>query len=256
LRFFSSFAHGADYDALWDAFGELRTHLRETRDLDVLIAEVIVPAMAEAPVAGAETLMQELEARRAAAHAVLLDTLRRPATAALFFRFALWLSIGDWTTQIANVKAARARPMPLPKFARRKFAAVNDKFEACCADLAEATSEERHRTRIRAKNMRYAAEFFESLVRSKVARRRFRDFLKPVKELQTVLGEWNDVLVARRFLAGFAEPLTGRKVPPLAAPAVALADRIQLLGDGEFLERSAQACQALVAGEPFWRKLG
>lgn len=257
LRFFSNFIRGPDYDALWDAFAELRTHLREARDLDVLIAEVIAPAIAEGPVAGADALMQELEGRRAAAHADLLDTLRRPATGALFFRFAIWLSIGDWTMQTADVKAARLRQMPLLKFAQRKFATANDKFEACCAHLAEATSEERHRTRIRAKNMRYAAEFFESLARSKAARRRLRNFLKPVKELQTVLGEWNDILVARRVLMGFAEPQAGQKAPPLlAAPAAALADRIQLLGDSEFIERSAKACQALVAGEPFWRKLG
>ncbi len=269
LRFFKAFVAGADYEALWQEFKELGADLRKARDLDVLIADVLAPALAHDPPSGAKVLMREIEARRDKAHADLAAMLRRPAAAALFLRFAIWLQIGDWTCS-ADPKSQRRRFMPIVKYARREFAALNRKFALRCLQLPQMEQEERHRTRIRAKNLRYDAEFLKTLARRQTARKRLAAFIDAVKGLQTVLGDWNDVLMARQFLNSLALEDKGKpegevqgeakmpakpKRPSLAAAAEALRQRIEAIAETEFNERSAKACQALGDAKPFWTKL-
>jgi triphosphatase len=251
LKFFGSFVTGADRDALLDEFGEIREHLRMARDLDVFIADVITPAVGQDPAPDATALLHEIERRRDRAYVALTDLLNQPQSAALFLRFAIWVRNGDWCRS-DDEKSRKHRAMPIVKYAERKFAAMNGKFCVACAELGEVAPEERHKTRIRAKNMRYDAEFMESLTRGKTAEKRLRSFLKTLKELQTVLGDWNDLLVARTFLLSFD---VGDEMG-LAAAAVRIADHIQLVEDDEFRQKSAQCCQALVESRPFWSKLG
>ncbi len=51
----------------------------------------------------------------------------------------------------------------------------------------------RHRVRIQAKKLRYAAEFFAALNTTKASRRRYDAFLKAMKRFQEHLGELNDL---------------------------------------------------------------
>ncbi len=270
LRFFSAFVSGPDYEAVWRDLKELGAHLRKARDLDVLIADVIAPALAVDPPSGAKALMREIEARREHAYADLVAELRAPSAAALFLRFAIWLQIGDWTCS-ADSESRRRRCMPIVRYARRKFATLNHKFVLRCAELAEVSQEERHRTRIRAKNMRYDAEFLEALTRGKTANKRLRAYLHAMRNLQMVLGNWNDIVMARQFFISFVaeakeevkEEVEGdvkmataaKRHASLAATAEALGRRIDSISEAEFSEKSAKACQALVKVKPFWTKL-
>lgn len=261
LKFFGNFVEGEDRDTFLAEFREIRVHLRAARDLDVFIADVIAPAIGDNPEPDAKALLQEIERRRDGAHAALTALLGRPQSAALFLRFAVWLRNGDWSRS-DDEKNRKHRMMPIVKYAERKFAAMNGKFCVACAELGDVAPEERHKTRIRAKNMRYDAEFMESLTRGKTAEKRLRSFLKALKELQTVLGDWNDLLVARTFLLSFdtgaegtADDKAGDKTG-LAAAAARLADHIHLVEDDEFREKSARCCQALVDSRPFWSKFG
>lgn len=255
FKFFGTFVEGADRDALLADFRDIRNHLRIARDLDVLIATVIAPAVAADPSPDAKALLDEIAQRRAHAHEDLASLLRRPASAALFLRFALWLHDGDWCSS-PEAKSRKHRATSITAYAERKFALLNQKFLAACAALGEATAEERHATRIRAKNMRYDAEFMESLARGKAAQKRRQTFLKAVKDLQTVLGDWNDLLVAREFLLSFQAGGDQPENAALHAAAARIAEHIHLIDDESFRKKSAHCCQALVDSRPFWSKLG
>ena len=279
LRLFSGFVSGADYEALRADLKELGTYLRNARDLDVMIADVITPAIAIDPPSGAPALMREIEARRQKAHADLIAQLCAPSSAVLFLRFALWLEAGDWTKS-ADPKSVKQRRGPVVKYVRKKFEKMNSNFGKRCAELGQADAEARHGTRIRAKNLRYDTEFFATLARDKSASARMLAFLQAVKTLQTVLGDWNDILMARRFLTSFGQAakvaltvdtkndlspelvagtkragaLKGRKT--LIAAAQALAERFKETSQMAFDEKCAKACRALGKVKPFWAKLG
>lgn len=262
FRFFSAFLAGADFEAIKQDFKELRTLLRKARDLHVLLADVVAPAITIDPPAGGKALIRELETQRDAAQTELAVFLQNPRTAALFLRFALFVQTGDWTRD-PDPERGRKRSQRLTKFAGRKLTKMNDEFLESCSHLAEMSDEERHQTRIRAKNLRYAAEFMQRLAEGKAANERYRAFLKGLKDLQTVLGDWNDILMARRFFARFIEEASKEDESQSAArgkrsalsAAKTLASRISGLPDTDFRDKSTKACLALLAVRPFWDKL-
>jgi inorganic triphosphatase YgiF len=67
-------------------------------------------------------------------------------------------------------------------------------------DVPEAPPEERHRVRIAAKKLRYAAEFFKALYPAK----RVARYVKALEDLQDILGALNDAAVVDRLLAEVA----------------------------------------------------
>jgi triphosphatase len=78
-------------------------------------------------------------------------------------------------------------------------------------DVPEATPEERHRVRIAAKKLRYAAEFFAPLYPAK----RVARYVEALEGLQDILGALNDAAVVDRLLA---EVAAGRGRP--TAPGI------------------------------------
>lgn len=256
-RFFSGFVEGADFDAVRRELKVISGHLRQARDLDVLLGAVVPPAIADDPPEGTDALIRDIEAERATAHAELAAALSTKEAAAAFLRFAVWLEAGDWTKKSTDAEAALLRDMPLVKYARQTLEKRNRKFVARCAKLGEMDAEARHRTRISAKNIRYAAEFLGPLTRSKAARKRRKEFLQAVRELQTVLGDWNDLAAARQFFKSRAAASPESPAEePIGSAAAALAERIAQIPEAEFRERTAAAAQSLAESKPFWSRLG
>jgi CHAD domain-containing protein len=82
--------------------------------------------------------------------------------------------------------------------------------------LAELEPEARHEVRIEIKKLRYGAEFFGPLFRGTKAKKRRKQALASLEQLQEVLGELNDIAVGGDLLrppsapakegAGPAEP--------------------------------------------------
>jgi CHAD domain-containing protein len=262
FRVFSAFLTGADFDAIKLDFKELRALLRKARDLHVLLADVVTPAITVEPPAGGKMLIRELETQRDAAQGELAAFLESPRAAALFLRFRLWAETGDWSKD-PDAECGRKRSQRLVKFGKRKLSKMNEDFLAAAARLGEMSDEERHHTRIAGKNLRYVAEFFHTLAEGDAGKERYRVFLRSLKELQGVLGDWNDILMARRFFDHFteeareddeAQPASRNKRAALSA-AKTLAARIAALPPTEFRDKSAKAYQALLETKPFWHKL-
>jgi inorganic triphosphatase YgiF len=110
---------------------------------------------------------------------------------------------------------------------------------------------ERHKTRIAAKKMRYASEFFLDLG-PKSRADRYRPFIKSLSVLQDRFGQLNDLTVAEPMIptvlgAGDAEPAEGRKVAYAAGLIMGRA-----LGKSKGLTKSARRASADFLDTPIW----
>lgn len=110
--------------------------------------------------------------------------------------------------------------------------------------VPEATPEERHRVRIAAKKLRYAAEFFRSLYPAK----RVARYVGALEDLQDILGALNDAAVVDRLLAEVSQ---GGK--PIAAGVDGLVRGWVAAVAQHELARYARAWDEFKDAKPFWR---
>jgi triphosphatase len=225
--------------------------LRDARDLDVLLSEQVQPALSLAPSAGLAALLNEIKARREQAYDKLVAALRGPQAAAFYLDVALWIEAGDFgVPEIWHETVTAFMQKRLSKAARKLLKR---------GELIETDSEHRrHRTRIAAKNLRYGAEFFESLLLSKTARKRFTAFIEALKEIQEILGEHNDEVAAEDFFAKMAQELCASDADALAdavATAKTLAASSHAMPEADYLRKAKHAFRSLAETKPFWTKV-
>ncbi|REF89283.1 CHAD domain-containing protein [Methylovirgula ligni] len=248
LRLFRPLIGGAGAKAVKEDLNRIKSSLRAARDIDVLLAR-LAGKDADSAVA---TVRKLLEARREKTYAALVDVLNAPGTEDSLLRVVTWIEAGDWT-------ADAARAEPIGTFVQRKFSKSVPKFHRRCADLEEASPAERHQTRIRAKNLRYGAEFFDGLsagADAKAFRKRLRGFVAALKKLQTFLGEENDAEMAQHYFARLAEDGDSVRADAAAVAAgAALAAKLRRRGKRQFHKGAEKAREALFDTKPFWTGL-
>jgi CHAD domain-containing protein len=173
-------------DLKW--FGDL---LADARDWDVF-TDTTLPAYAAAgdePHKDAwQRTQSAADANRLAARQRLQDAMNSPRYARLALSFVQWFS------QLEAAPDDEHRT--LAGYAQKRITRHYRKIERA-PDLTTVDAHTRHKVRIHAKRLRYALEFFRSLVT-----RRTRDRVeKSLGNLQSVLGEGNDAAVAAQRLA-------------------------------------------------------
>jgi inorganic triphosphatase YgiF len=130
-------------------------------------------------------------ARRAAAgpmaRRTLLDTL-------------MWVETGPWTGK--GAQGARRRDRPIVDFATASLAKSRSGLARAGAQLSRLDPPDRHKVRIRAKGLRYAADVFDQLFCDHP--KRGRKFLKALEKLLDDLGDLNDIATARVLAPGFS----------------------------------------------------
>ena len=199
---------------LRDELGWLADLLGDVRDGDVLL-ERLRHRVAELSEGGerdsATAVLATLEQERNVAHSALLEALRSRR----------YLRLLDDLVAAANAPALREKASEpasdvVPELVRRPW----HKLEKRAGKLGESpTDEDLHAVRIRTKRVRYAAEAAEPIV-GKPA----RAFAKAAEQLQDVLGELNDAVVAEHCLANWGRG--GRAVEELrGAEALAASER-------------------------------
>jgi len=182
---------GPEFAAQWrERLGELAAELGQARDLDVLLDELLTPALERCPVE--REALGELAARLSSER----DKLRRRSgrldpgrhgRVLLDFLAALEALPGNALIRASDLRHfARDRLEALRKKARRRFA----------AHLAEPSPETKHRLRIALKKLRYGLEFFQSLWRGKTTARA----LARLKRALDVLGHAQDWHAAQDML--------------------------------------------------------
>jgi len=208
----------------------------QARELDVLADEVVEPAAAlDTPPAGLGVLAGALAGARARAWSEVSETAASARFRSLMIEALAWVETGDW---LADPAAAE----PATPFAAKALDKRRRKLLKRGRGLEHASDAARHRARIQAKKLRYAAEGFASLFPDKAVRR----FVERLKVLQDRLGTLNDIATA--------EPLVAR----LGLPADAAFAAGELVGrraadKDRLAARAAKALARLAKVEPFWR---
>lgn len=177
------------------AWQSLAAALGAARNWDVFVSETLPPLQAAFPQdAMGRRLLAAGRKRSREAHRTVSYLLQMPEYAGLLIEFtAALLMLPE--TPVGT----------LEDFARAQLAARARRARKLAARHATLDPAERHRLRISCKKLRYALEFFSSLLTG----RRVRPYLAALAQLQDELGLINDHVTAAELLA---ECLHGR--PP------------------------------------------
>lgn len=161
--------------------------LGPARDWDVFMTETVPPVMAALPVqTRLQTLVRAGTRHRHGVNAALSVWLAGPA-----FRL-LVLDLACLTAAAPD----EANPVPLRAFAASTLQTLWKKVRNSGRSLGKLDDPDLHRLRLKAKRLRYAAEFFAPLFPEKPAAR----FIRRLAVLQERLGIFNDSTVAEALL--------------------------------------------------------
>jgi inorganic triphosphatase YgiF len=168
------------------------------RDLDVLMAETLVPMAAHVPADDALrrfTAFAENERRTARHQAV--QALHNPRYAAMQLQLFQGLSNGTWR----HVLAGQQLSLPVKDFAERLLQARYKRVMRLGEHWSDLPDAELHRLRLFGKKLRYVAQAFAGLFKPKATRR----FIDSLSALQDCLGAVNDGAVGRQLIRGLVE---------------------------------------------------
>ncbi|RXZ36573.1 CHAD domain-containing protein [Oxalobacteraceae bacterium CAVE-383] len=174
----------------------LGEQLGAARDWDVL-RESTLPYIADA--VGDTSRLSRIEAAAAEKSVERHNAVATAVTSAKYARlmqdFNYWLQSCGWRDALPE-KTPRPLTARIPDLAHDLLSHAQRRLCKRGKRLPDATPKARHKVRIAAKKARYAAEFFESLLAKKAARR----YIKTISGLQDELGRLNDMSVADHLL--------------------------------------------------------
>ncbi|MBF0373176.1 MAG: CHAD domain-containing protein [Alphaproteobacteria bacterium] len=208
LKVFGALVPAASLGPLGDEMRWLAGLLGPARDMDVFVAEIIDPVRTALPDQPALLALRDVfERRRAGFAEQALTAVRTARFARLMLDLGAWIEGGGWHSP------DQPAPLHADDFARPVLMRLHRKLRKAGRRLDTLAPAERHRVRILVKKQRYAGEFFAPLWGAKASRR----YLGALARLQDVLGEMNDIEVARPHLTPSPAPAD---LPPLGAGLV------------------------------------
>jgi triphosphatase len=175
----------------------------------------------------------------ARAHAKLRGVLTSGRFRALILETAAWAAAGDWL--VKGGKVARRRGAAADRFVAKPLDRRLEGVFKPGKDLLALDDAGRHRVRIQAKKLRYAAEAFAPLFPKVDA----KPFIKLVKALQEDLGALNDVAVAQALV---------ERLAPQGEALMAAQQLIAARGAGRAgrLKAADKVLRKLAKAETFW----
>jgi triphosphatase len=189
----------------------LSGELGPLRELDVFVTRVVTPAKRRHPRGqGVPGLSNDFEQQRAAALERAQDALRSARYRTLALNVAAWLETGDWTRPQDDLVRGRSE-VPIETSAATQLARRWKKIRKKGKSITELDARRRHKLRIQAKKVRYAAEFFAGVFPGKKASKRRDAFLSALKDMQDCLGDLNDIVVHGSMTSDIAKKGKRRK---------------------------------------------
>jgi adenylate cyclase len=185
----------ADFVADWrERLKQNSDRFGEARDLDVLHAEILAPAVAAS--GPQEAAVARLDAVARAARDEARTAARRDLDAAGQGRLLLGFTAALYALPTNTLIGAA----DLRAFAHLQLAQLRKKARRRHEKAADQDPERLHALRIALKRLRYALEFFAPLMPGK----RLRRYLRAVTKAQGALGFLNDIDVARARFTDWA----------------------------------------------------
>lgn len=208
IKVFKSVTEGSGLKRVKDDLRWLLAHLGPARDAEVFVAEIIDPVVAAHPDdAGLAALRAHWRRDRDVRLAAAVAAVRSKRYGAMILNLGRWIETGDWRDADGGPHRRRLAE-PAAEFAARRIGkAVRRLIREGGETPSRLPPPEQHAIRIRGKQVRYAGEFFASLV----PRKQTKVFLAELSQLQDLLGQLNDIAVASPKLSGRgAEPGSAR----------------------------------------------
>lgn len=203
---FSLFRDMLGQDTTEELLEELRwitAILGQARDLDVFLTETLPPVLEQFPRhAGLEHLHDKARIAQTRVYRELRLALVSQRYQHLLLALAAWLENERWRTQEQNTPE-----LGLLDIAHAILAKRHKKLRKHGKRLALMQPEERHQTRIAAKKLRYAAEFFASLYSG-----RSHAFIHRLSQVQDRLGVLNDIAVTEHLVRRLAGKRPSRQI--------------------------------------------
>jgi triphosphatase len=191
---------------------------------------------------GVPALLARARAKRAAARRRARLAAASPKLQAFLLRALRWVNDGPWKGRAQDAEGA------LGAFAAAALDRLHGRALAQAKNIDWSDAERRHRLRIRMKRLRYACDFFVASFPGAAA----RPYIKRVAALQDVLGDLNDIAVARRLLAEIAPRGCAKDLAAAAGHvrhALTVRERMLVIS----LE---SAWPLFEKGRPFWKPRG
>jgi inorganic triphosphatase YgiF len=229
----------------------LAGELGPARELEVLVNRVAAPMKRQRRRwRGMPSLSRKLAERRDAALTRAQDGVKSGRFRALTLDVAAWLQAGLWTNPQDDLVRDRG-DLPIAVFAveqlRRRWRKVRKKGKA----LSQLDERSRHKLRIQAKKLRYAAEFFASLFARRRAVKRRKQFLNALGRLQDGLGDLNDIAVHQKRIAAIG--IRRQRSNPSRTFAAGLLTGLEDARIEAAMTVATEAYTDFAKVKPFWR---
>jgi triphosphatase len=256
ISLFSPMLDDAQTEAVKGELKWITGELGPARELEVFISRVAKPvAGGNSRGPGVRLLTRDLRQKRKDA----FEQACRAIDSARFRRLVVdtvaWIEVGDWTHN-AQDAARSLRERTIAAAAADELKRHWKKIIKKGEHLGDLAPERRHKLRIRAKKLRYAAEFFAAAFPGRKPTRLRKRFLKGLKGLQDALGDMNDIVVHGELAEQFVEAgdRRGRRARAPANKAFA-AGRLsghEQARMASVLKEAEEAYAAFARAEPFW----
>ena len=221
----------------------LTTTLGPARDWDVFTAETLPAVSRTLHLPPLRREMGQLKARATRMRGVRYAAARETAASPRLSR--LLLALGARFAALTVGEPGAAEASSARSFAQNVLDQCARRLKKRAKHLRHASPVERHRARIAAKKLRYAAEFFESLFSGG----RSKAHLAKLAKLQTALGNLNDMATAQKL----AEELARRgKVSFAVARASGVVIGWAAGSEAGQVATAANAWRKFAKIKPFW----
>jgi CHAD domain-containing protein len=215
------------------------------RELDVFKSDVIEPLRKRLPDdAALEEFARLVDGARGAAYAAVSATLDDTQYTETLLALEAWIEGDRW-----NEGAGAGVDIPVRDFARAVLKRLHRKVVKGHKTIDDLEEPELHELRIRAKKLRYSAEFFRSLFRDKTA----KAYLSALTAVQDKLGILNDGAVARQIVAGLGAEHDGVD-PTVFARGAGIVLGWTACRTATDLKGLPAAWKRFVDAKPFWKQ--
>jgi triphosphatase len=257
ISLFSGMLSDPQTNALKAEIKWIASELGPARELEVFLKRVVKPVSNHRPGGpGMVVITRELRQRREAAYTRARAAVESPRFRSLVIDTAEWIETGDWNRNPDDLaRALRERPIAAAAAdqLQRRWKAILKRGKC----LGELDSQRRHKLRIQAKKLRYAAEFFAGAFPRKKSTRRLEHFVARLAELQDALGDLNDIAVHEELSEQLVEGDDAGREPRHHGRAKEAFAAGRLAGHEEariapILKEAEWAYAAFVKATPFW----
>jgi len=183
----------------------LGTELAPARDLDTFLSEALRPLRRQqAGEPGFASVSRMFARARLKGYQRARAALESARFRVLVLDTAEWIEAGPWLTSYDPLRSGR-RGAPIGMLAIEQLSRRRKKIRRRGAKIDDLDPQQMHRLRIQIKKTRYATELFSSLFEGKKASRRLEKFHEALKQLQSSLGGFNDIMIRKALCAEVLE---------------------------------------------------